>query len=397
MQHRNLPGVLASPLTLLALALGAQPLTAHADADGVSFHAVYTGEPISNLSGGLQTGGTYLDNLDLQISAERGSIFGIPGLSGLIYGLYNNSKEFSSEYVGDLHVVSNIDAPRAWRLFEAWLDWATADERFSVRAGLYDLNSEFDVSETGGLFLNSAHGMGTDYAQSGLNGPSSFPVSSLALRVQTAIGEGGYAQFAVMDGVPGDPDDPESNEIDLSGDDGALIAAEFGWSGGDWRKLAVGGWLYTGDFSSLVDPEGPEDDGNEGWYAIADRVVWRGDSATGSAFLRVGQADGEFNVVRSYVGFGGMLEGFSASRPDDAVGIAVAHGRTGKDFRNSRAFEDLRTDRHETTLELTYRAQITDWLAIQPDFQYVWNPGADPALDDAVVVSLRFEISYSIE
>ena len=32
---------------------------------------------------------------------------------------------------------------------------------------------------------------------------------------------------------------------------------------------------------------------------------------------------------------------------------------------------------------------------LQPDVQYIINPGNDPDLDDAVVVALRFELSYS--
>lgn len=383
-------------LPVLILALAPRWLAAQPASPGISFDAVYTGDAISNLSGGVQTGGTYLDNLDLQINAGRGRIFGIPGLSGLLYGLYNNSNEFSAEYVGDAHIVSSIDAAQAWRLFEAWLDWAPRDDdSVSLRVGLYDVNSEFDSSETGGLFVNSAHGMGTDFSQSGLNGPSTFPVTSLALRVRTTWGTGGYGQFAVLDGVPGDPDDPESNEIDLSGDDGALVVAEVGWSGDDWRKLALGAWVYTADFEPLASPGGPQDDGNEGWYAIADRTVWRGDSATVAAFLRIGQAEERYNPFDGYIGFGTSVAGFLARRPEDEVGLAVAIGLTGDEFEASRQLDGVQTDNHETTVELTYRAPVTDWLTLQPDIQYIINPGNDPALDDAFVVALRFELAYS--
>ena len=388
-----------SGIPLLLALLATSPATLANDAaSGLWFNVAYTGEPISNLSGGVQTGGTYLDNLDLQLAADRGSIFGIPGLSGLLYGLYNNANQFSEDYVGDAHIVSNIDAPRAWRLFEAWLDWAPrGDAGASVRAGLYDVNSEFDSTETGGLFLNSAHGMGTDFSQSGLNGPSTFPVTSLALRVATPLGTGGYGQFAILDGVPGDPDDPSSNKIDLSGDDGALVVAEVGWSGDDWRKLALGAWVYTADFDRLTDPGGPQDDGNEGWYAIADRTIAQGDSTTVAAFLRVGQAEERYNAFDGYVGFGTSVAGFLAARPEDELGLAVAIGLAGDEFEDSRRLEGLGTDGHETTIELTWRAPITDWFVLQPDVQYIINPGNDPALDDALVVALRFEVTFSRE
>ncbi|MEO7386768.1 MAG: carbohydrate porin [Gammaproteobacteria bacterium] len=398
MQHRSpLAGV---GLPVFAVLLPASPLLAEPERGGIAVSATYTGEPIRNLSGGIRTGGTYLDNLDLQIAADRGSVFGIPGLSGFLYGLYNNSNVFSDKYVGDAQVISNIDAPRGVRLYEAWLDWAGGvDEQFSVRAGLYDLNSEFDTVATGGLFLSSAHGVGTDFSQSGLNGPSIFPVASLALRAMGTAANGVYGQLAILDGVPGDPDDPSSNEINLSSDDGALLVLEGGWTGGAWRKLAVGLWRYTADFDRLAatTPSGDplRDDGNNGWYAIADRTLWSGDGGTAAGFLRVGQADDRFNTFDGYLGAGASLAGFWASRPNDAAGIAMAMAFTGREYQEAQRLAGFPVDSHETSIELTYRAPITGWLTLQPDIQYIINPGTDPALDNALTISLRFELTYS--
>ena len=180
MQHRSLPGIVV--LSSVALLLPATAQVAKTTSLGILFNAAYTGEPINNLS-------------------------------GLVYVLYNNSSEFSAEYVGDAQIVSNIDAQGGLRLFEVWLDWAPRDAGWSTRLGPYDLNTEFDSTETAGLFLN---------------GPTIFPVTSLALRLRTEIGNAAYGQLAVLDGVPGDPADPESNKIDLSSDDGALLVLEGG-------------------------------------------------------------------------------------------------------------------------------------------------------------------------
>ena len=383
-----------------ALLLASQVASADASAGGITFNAAYTGELDSNLSGGIRTGSTYLDNLDLQLSADRGSIFGISGLSGLLYGLYNGNNQFNEDYVGDAQVISNIDASDGLRLFEAWLDWAPDPaESFSVRAGLYDLNSEFDSVDTGGLFLNSSHGIGIDFGQSGLNGPSIFPVSALALRLRTNFATGAYGQFAVLDGVPGDPDDVRSNEINLSSADGALLVAESGFSSGAWRKLAVGLWRYTARFDQLTGttPSGDpaRSNGNQGWYALADRTLWTGDSGTAAGFLRFGQAQDRFNTFDSYVGAGTSLTGFWSGRPDDAIGLGIATAFTGDNYEDAEALAGSSADSQETNLELTYRAPITDWLTLQPDIQYIINPGVDPELDNALVFLLRFELSFS--
>ena len=367
--------------------------------NGLTFTAVYTGEPIRNMHGGIREGGTYLDNLDLQLVVERGHVFGMPGLSAFAYVLHNNSAQFSDEYVGDAQVVSNIDAPEATHIYEMWLDWSRDDGRFSARFGLYDLNSEFDVSDSSALFTNSSHGINPTFSLSGLNGPSIFPVTSLTLRLRDQSDSGVYWQTAILDGVPGDPDDPSSNEIRLSSEDGALLVVETGLSRGAWRKLAVGGWLYTADFDTLDETApggGPVgDNGNSGLYGIADRMLASGDRGELAGFLRLGYADARYNQFEYYAGAGLTLEDFWPRRADDQLGIAIATAFNGDEYRDALRLASQATDDHETVIDLSYRAPLTGWLTLQPAVQYVVDPGTDPVLDNSLVVGLRFEIAFS--
>lgn len=48
----------------------------------------------------------------------------------------------------------------------------------------------------------------------------------------------------------------------------------------------------------------------------------------------------------------------------------------------------------ETTIEITYRCQLLPWLALQPDYQIVKNPSADPGKETASIYSLRFEMVF---
>jgi porin len=48
----------------------------------------------------------------------------------------------------------------------------------------------------------------------------------------------------------------------------------------------------------------------------------------------------------------------------------------------------------EVALEGTYLIQLTPWLAMQPDVQYVLHPNTDPAISNALVAVLRFELSF---
>lgn len=122
------------------------------DSPAYSLEAVYTADAWRNAHGGLRTGGAYLDNLDLTLSVDGERAWGVRGLSAYAYLLRNNSARFSERYVGDAMTVSNIDAPEATRLYEAWMEWAMGTARpLSLRFGLYDLNSEFDTSDSRSL------------------------------------------------------------------------------------------------------------------------------------------------------------------------------------------------------------------------------------------------------
>ena len=69
---------------------------------------------------------------------------------------------------------------------------------------------------------------------------------------------------------------------------------------------------------------------------------------------------------------------------------------TTDDYREAQRLAGAEADRHETNIELTWRAPVTDWLTLQPGVQYIVKPGADAQLGNGVVAMLRFELSWSL-
>jgi porin len=107
----------------------------------------------------------------------------------------------------------------------------------------------------------------------------------------------------------------------------------------------------------------------------------------------MGVADARFNAVGAYLGGAIVASQFLPGRPNDAVGIAVAHARTGGPFREQLAFDGGAPERAETAVELTWRAPLADWLSIVPSLQWVNSPGADRSLRNALVAGVRLEMS----
>jgi porin len=367
------------------------------------FATTYTGDLLRNTGGGLRQGDAYLDNLDVTLSVDGEKAWGLPGLTVFAYGLYNNGDEFSGRYVGDAQAVSSIETGEAAvRLYELWADWTFGPSAaHSLRLGLYDLNSEFDVTDSAGLFTHSSHGMGAELALTGQNGPSIFPSTSLALRWHWQVAEHWAFQAVVLDGVPGDPDHPKRTTVDLGGDDGALLVAEVHYLGERLRKFNLGYWRYTEDFDDVLatEPGGDpvQQGGNDGVYAMADVALWSeaadGDQGV-SGWVRYGVADDRVNQFDRYFGSGLVYTGILPGRDADQLGLAVAVARNGDPFRDAAVLAGSPLESAETNIELTYRAGITDWLTLQPTIQRIRNPGTDPALGNATVLGLRFELAW---
>lgn len=373
---------------------------------GAELELIYTGEFYKVTSGGLARKSETLDNTDLTLSVDGEKMFGLKGAKFFLY-VVGNSGGSPSEHVGDLQGVSNIDAPTAWKVLEAWYDQSFANNAASVRFGLYDLNSEFDVLESAGLFLHSAQGMGSDYSQSGLNGPSTFPVTSLALRFNYAFNENYFLQVAVLDAVPGDLDNEKGTHIDLGGDDGELYALEFGYTQGldnsdnRYAKLAIGAWHYSENFDDLMDVdslgEPVQHDDNNGLYILGEYNFFREspESSQGATvFARFGLANDDVNQLDSYTGAGVVYTGLLPGRDEDTVGLAVAVASNGDKYKKLEQSLGNFVDDREIAVELSCRMKVLPWLVLQPDIQWIKNPGTNPLVRDATVFGLRSEIIF---
>lgn len=349
--------------------------------------ATYTAEVIGNVSGGVRHGARYLDNLDIVFEADLEKLAGWKGALFHAYGLYNNGNSISA-LSGDAQAVSNIETGvQALRLYEAWIDQSLG-KHLSLRLGLYDLNSEFDALDSAGLFVSSPHGIGTDFAQSGQNGPSIFPSTSLAARLAITPADGWVIRTAVLDGVPGDPDHPGRTVIQLGDGDGALLVGEVEAPLGQ-GKLLFGHWRYTARFDR--NDGGGADRGNSGSYVRAELPLFASDERKIDGFARLGTASDRFNMFDLFASTGVKFSGWVPNRENDEFGLALAAAFASDSYR-----AQTNAGTAEIALEATYRAQVAPWLALQPNLHYIRRPSADPAIEDAIVVGLRAEASLDL-
>jgi len=371
----------------------------HLEEKGVQFEGVYKFDYIANTQGGLDRKDTYLTNLDLIITINTDQL-GLWKHGTIFFYVIENSggQKITGSIVGDTNGVYNIEAPRTMRLYEMWYEHIFLDDSLSVLLGFHDYNSEFDTTEYGGLFLNSSFGITVDISGGGR--PSIFPLAAPAIRVKVMPKENLDILFAIYDGDPGDADISDHfprSDFDTEG--GAFFATELTYRFPDnvlpgFFKFGV--WYNTGDFDDVLDTNADDTaikrEGNTGGYIIIDKMLFqeKDNELEGlGAFFQFGSNKENVNEVHMYVGGGLHYRGLVPRRGDDYSGIAIANAIINDDIMSAGGRYD-----HETTIEATYQAQITDNIRIQPDIQYVFHPGAALGVDNALVIGVRLEITF---
>ncbi|MEW6652721.1 MAG: carbohydrate porin, partial [Bacteroidota bacterium] len=143
----------------------------------------------------------YLNMFTFSSTLDLGKLFGWNNTEFFteVIGLHGTAPE---DKIGALQGISNITSPHQWRLYQFWVEKKLAGNSISVLAGLFDLNSEFDVRSTTALFINPSFGIGPDFSGSGLNGPSIFPSTSIAVRVNYEPNENISLKIGFFDAVP---------------------------------------------------------------------------------------------------------------------------------------------------------------------------------------------------
>src|SRR3989475_8419153 len=134
----------------------------------------YTGELVQNAGGGARRGATFAGAAGGQVTLLLRRLVGWQGARLFVFALGTHGGA-PSDLVGDVQGVSNLEAPAAARLEEAWLQQDLLDNRLSWLVGRYDLNTEFYRLQSGALFINSSFGIGPEVAHSGVARPAVFP------------------------------------------------------------------------------------------------------------------------------------------------------------------------------------------------------------------------------
>ncbi|MGC4106887.1 MAG: carbohydrate porin [Thermomicrobiales bacterium] len=403
---------------------------------GVTISLKETSEVLGNVSGGIKTGAIYEGALLMEMDVNTEKAFGLPGGTFHVSGLQIRGHGLSANNIGNLNTISGIEATAATRLFELWYEQSLLNDALSVRIGQQAADSEFQVSEYGGLFINASFGWPTLSALSLPSGGPAYPLGALGVRVKAQPRDDLAFLLGVYSGNPAPTGEGDPQKLNRSGtsfvlDEGVFVIGEvqYALNGGENASGLPGTYKlgtrynsnqfadqrYANDGLLLADPasSGVALGRTNNWavYAVADQLVWRKEGTKDQGiglFGRISAISNDRNLSNLFLNAGVTWKGAIPGREDDTVGLGVGYARIGARARRydtdvayfSGAYYPQRTS--ETVLELTYQAPITPWLTLQPDFQYMFSPSGgvlDPnnptkKIGDAAIFGLRAVVVF---
>jgi porin len=377
-----------------AAVLAAVPALAEDSAPSpVDLSVAYTADAAVLLAGAGDRKLRALDNLDLIADVDLDRLIGWQGGTVHVYVL-NNLGARPNDAAGTLQGVDNIEVSRPrLRLYEAWIEQQFGGDRASLRAGLYDLNSEFYATESSDLLIAPGFGVGTELSATGENGPSIFPMTSLAARLEVKLGKAGYVRGAVVGAKAGSLD--TKGVADFTFPNGVLFIAEGGYAGR--ARLAIGAWSYSEKVEDLreVDAAGnPLRKRAQGAYVLAEVPLGGGEGGDRfKGFVRAGISDGHTSPFRAGWQVGvHMADLFGKERGEAALGISQA--LLTRHYRDLLIADEIDAAGEETQFEATVAYPVTKFFTIQPDLQLVLSPGGDRTKENVVVGTVRLSVEF---
>jgi porin len=322
---------------------------------------------------------------EIALTAELGPLIGVSGVS-IFAALQSFAGPNGSDFVGDVQGFSNIDAERFVRVAEAWSEVRLAADRVRVKIGNVDANSEFAAPESTGLFLNSSGGFSPTifllptYPEPALS-INAFVQPASWLQVGVGVFDGGDD---TIDATARDWPSSLLARTPFRGDRFWITQVDLRWHGASdpnrSGRLAIGRWHHTGTADRF---DGTISDGTGGIFLVAEQHVGGG----ADLFLQYGHTDRTVSAITRHFSFGFARTGTFRGRADDALGVMIS----AAGLSDASGFTAARS---EVALEMYYHYQLTPYIAVKPDLQYIAGPAGLTAGTDPLVGTVRLEVSF---
>lgn len=389
---------------------------------GVTFTSSFVFDVLADPVGGMKTGQTVYDHswgMDLEVDLEKA--FGWKGGIFHTSALWRAGANISQKYIGNVFTASSIFGSEEFKFYALYLDQKFLDDKLSIRVGRFTAGDECAASPLYWIYVNNS--IDGNPQSLPINMPFlTYPNATWGARAKVTLPHDLYSYSGIFNG------DPNVGRNSMHGFDfslrlkrGVFLIEEVGWtpnqapgSEGLPGNYKFGAFYHSGTFrqfyrdsyggSSVVSGRPlAKHIGNWGMYWQADQMIYRenGTSDQGlTLWSATTYAPADLNQFPLFVDGGIIYKGLIPYRDQDVAAVGTSYGlwsneirrleQDNMDYNGSTQHRQV----YEMMFDFTYKAQITPWLYIQPDMQYILHPGGTGYIRDAYVIGFRTGVTF---
>jgi porin len=363
---------------------------------GITPSVRYATDLMGSVAGGRQRGKAYAGQLAVEVSFDMGKLVGLGGLTLDVSGDWASGTDLSAD-VGNTFTVAQYFEGNVVRLYNLYLEQSLFDGGLDLKAGRISTGADFLSSPADLNMVNEALNPIVLALQKNVPGVTADPNATWGGRVIArpagglSLGAGAYYSDPSLDQTTAN-----GTEFGISGSAGYFVIGEVAYhvnsETGDTGlrgKYRAGGYYDSNQYASLTNTLRKQT-GIYGFFLMGEQMVYReggpGSDQGLSVFGGFTYAPQErINPLPWFATAGASYRGLVPGRDKDSTAFAVYYGGFSRDLPGKT---------YELVLEWTYAVAITRWLTVQPDLQYVINPGGRPSVRNAVVIGAQLAVEF---
>jgi porin len=366
-------------------------------AKGFDFFAYYNAIVASNVGGGIQQGTALAGDLYMGMTVDLGKAAGLNGWTFNLSGI-DRAGASIDEDVGGIYSVMQLVGGQTYFLYNLSLEKTWADGQYALKFGRITATDDFAGSPFYGYYLsNSFNGQIRAVLLDGVM--TSYPFAVWGTRFQYAPTDDFRAKIGVyqLTEKMWDPD-LHGTDFTFRSSDGVSIMAQLEW---DWRWCSKPGHFGLGLNNVYFDmPDFNSDSTTDTfirYYAQLDQQVIQERAGSDQGLYLFGTLaytnQQQPALVPFQTSFGAQYVGPFAGRNQDRLIFGTTFGKLSDDYAAEQESLGNGDPDYEWVLELGYRIQLTKFAYIQPDIQYIVQPGGTGDIPDATVIGMQFGVS----
>jgi len=363
---------------------------------GITPSVRYATDMQANVLGGQRRGTAYAGDFTVDVGVDMEKLAGLRGLTLGVSADWASGTNLSSD-IGNTFTVAQAFEGRMVRLSSLYLQQSLLDGSLDVKAGRFATGADFLLAPADVNLVNDTMNPILDAVQKNVPGVTAPPDSTWGGRVIARPTEAlSFSAGAFYSDPSLDQLTANGTEFGISGSAGYFVLGEAGYrlnsEKGDTGlpgRYRAGGYYDSNEYTSLTNP-GRQQTGNYGLFVLGEQMVYR-EGGAGSdqglslfgAFIYAPQQ--RINPLPYFASAGASYRGLVPGRDKDTTGFTLYYGGFSR---------DLPRQTYELVLEWTYAIAVARWLIVQPDLQYVINPGGRSNVGSAVVLGAQLAIEF---